>query len=585
MLHTLIIWQSGFKYLSKLLWEVSSEFEVKYAEKIEWSPSEIHKNLTKIYPNRDFDERSPKVREIGGNELIMVMAVDLDQDIKDGVNLRVQNQKQGHRINGANYLHISDHEEESLYNFQALTNRSKDEFLSLKDAPCLTVIRALEGDTLVAFERPRFNTIEEALEVLNQHEPYLIQRNWEGLPETLTLTGHDDIDLLVRDYYRTLTLLNAQPVFGDQKRVHHLIKIGDGLVPLDVRFVGDGYYDSVWQEGMLRRRVFHNGFYVPDEKDHFWSLLYHAVFHKQKISAEYENRLKELGEVIPNFSGETLEGIEKSRDSLNQFLKQNRYRVPRPRDPSVRVVRNRWDRIRRSLNLRLRILQMAFLRKRRADLSRFTALKPLGKDLSQARIIKRNVFAVDEIIIKSCPKKRAFLLRNEKKVLEKLEASDVVPRVEGYIEDAENEYLILTRLPGKDLARRTYIGKADKEALRRGLDGIVTCLQSGNVIHRDIRPHNIMLEGGTVKLLDFQFAMVGGEQIQTTTPEERYVLSIVEKSLGDRWYRNALPLEEKDAHAVEQIKAEYCRPVGMIEMIRSLFRHSKTQLRRYAFYK
>ena len=71
MLHAVIIWQSGFNNLSKMLLELQKEFKVKYCQKIVWEEGKVHKNLTQVYPNRDFTKKSPKVKEIGGNNLFL----------------------------------------------------------------------------------------------------------------------------------------------------------------------------------------------------------------------------------------------------------------------------------------------------------------------------------------------------------------------------------------------------------------------------------------------------------------------------------------------------------------------------------
>jgi len=117
------------------------------------------------------------------------------------------------------------------------------------------------------------------------------------------------------------------------------------------------------------------------------------------------------------------------------------------------------------------------------------------------------------------------------------------------------------------------------------LDGILADLRRANIVHRDIRPHNLIFDKGKLKVLDFQLAMVNGEELKAKTPQEKYVLSVIKKNLGGQWYANSLPVEEKDANAVEMIKAEYTSSVGISQRLTLLSRHYKNRLKRYAFYK
>ena len=141
-------------------------------------------------------------------------------------------------------------------------------------------------------------SIREVLDLLNKSNvPYLILRNYENLlNDEIYVSGHEDIDLLCEKSEDIVSVLNAEQSDFHKKsmvqdRTHYYIYIADKKVDLDLRHCGDGYYCEQWERDMLRTRVSHNGFYVPNKVDYFYSLIYHAVLQKRVLTEEYKNRL------------------------------------------------------------------------------------------------------------------------------------------------------------------------------------------------------------------------------------------------------------------------------------------------------
>ena len=64
---------------------------------------------------------------------------------------------------------------------------------------------------------------------------------------------------------------------------------------LDIRCVGDGYYDKPWEEVMIKNRVKTEGIYVLCKEDYNYSILYHALLQKrERDGAKYNQMLREL---------------------------------------------------------------------------------------------------------------------------------------------------------------------------------------------------------------------------------------------------------------------------------------------------
>ena len=80
---------------------------------------------------------------------------------------------------------------------------------------------------------------------------------------------------------------------------------------------------------MLDTRIKHpNGFYIPNKEMHLYSLIYHAIIHKPKISSTYTKVFNEYGLKDSEINKNNL------RKKLNNFMKNNEYSYVKP-EPSV----------------------------------------------------------------------------------------------------------------------------------------------------------------------------------------------------------------------------------------------------------
>jgi eukaryotic-like serine/threonine-protein kinase len=77
-----------------------------------------------------------------------------------------------------------------------------------------------------------------------------------------------------------------------------------------------------------------------------------------------------------------------------------------------------------------------------------------------------------------------------------------------FSEEGERPYLVMQFVPGENLAARLERGvEIDRERLARELLDAVAHIHAAGILHRDIKPGNIVLEpDGTAKLIDFGIA-------------------------------------------------------------------------------
>lgn len=78
-----------------------------------------------------------------------------------------------------------------------------------------------------------------------------------------------------------------------------------------------------------------------------------------------------------------------------------------------------------------------------------------------------------------------------------------------YAEAAERPYLVMEYVPGDNLAERVSQGaKVDCERLARELLGALAHIHAAGIVHRDVKPQNVLLApDGSAKLIDFGIAL------------------------------------------------------------------------------
>ena len=186
----------------------------------------------------------------------------------------------------------------------------------------------------------RFDSISQVFNLLNDcGANYLVLRNYENMlnPE-LFVGNHADIDLLCEDSQKIVKILDAQTTrknVGELRGdgVHYFLMIAGNRVSFDLRQVGDGYYCDDWETDLLRKRRRQDCFYVMDDENYFYTLVYHAILQKRQLSDDYRTKLIEMAAAnrIP---------MKRSDEEgfifvLQEFMKSKNYRFVYSKDKMV----------------------------------------------------------------------------------------------------------------------------------------------------------------------------------------------------------------------------------------------------------
>jgi len=113
--------------------------------------------------------------------------------------------------------------------------------------------------------------------------PYVVLRNWDGLPFSVELGKHSDLDLLVYDLEHWKEIFPQSEQVYPTPRVQFKVPVNGNFIQVDVRNIGDGYYPVAFEKLLLETRAWNeNGFFTPNLVLFRIALAYHCVHHKNR---------------------------------------------------------------------------------------------------------------------------------------------------------------------------------------------------------------------------------------------------------------------------------------------------------------
>ena len=192
--------------------------------------------------------------------------------------------------------------------------------------------------------KTHWNSIEEMWEALDAASiSYALLRNFEdGVMHPSD--AHPDIDILLQSLEPACCVMT---VYGGpegrcarniQDQGQH-VTIAGKKVKLDIRIVGDDYYDTKWSNDMLARRVRGS---VPNSKawslapaDLLFSMIYHVLVHKDDIAPDYPPRLCHLSSALGYEIQDCSSRNELTELLLTHWMAPRGYTSVRPGDLNV----------------------------------------------------------------------------------------------------------------------------------------------------------------------------------------------------------------------------------------------------------
>jgi len=184
------------------------------------------------------------------------------------------------------------------------------------------------------YNKKTFDTLQNVFHELNKHPKlkWVITHNFDDFVDG------DDIDFLTDDYFYFMRVLDTtekpkggkfNSVSDGGESVRNYINVGKKNIPIDIRYLGDNFYDKKLEQDMLDTRIKHqNGFYIPNKEMHMYSLIYHAIIHKSKISSTYLKVFKQYGLKDSEINKKNL------KNTLDAWLQKKGYSYCKP-EPSV----------------------------------------------------------------------------------------------------------------------------------------------------------------------------------------------------------------------------------------------------------
>ena len=327
-LNLLIIWENARKKEQDIVNDLESTFEVCEIIDADWSKEEFHTNLTRFYGQK-LKSGSFKEKHCGNGRFLLVTFFDANPiyDYRptsrgdELVNINVFDKKLLYRswTGGGHKIHATNGEHETNHDLLLLLGCTTEEYSKLQFEKRKTKRH------LIMPGGNGWSDFNEFFSFLNSISKYIIMRNYEALPNYYDDSIHGDIDFLTNDAQEFVFFANASKLEKPRRPRAYYISIAGRDIPIDVRDLGDGYYDMQWAKKSLSSSMLHKGMIrVPNYENHKFMLLYHALVHKIEISPDYDEFFN-----ISGFRKDQRANI------LSNFMLKYDYEVLCPSDISV----------------------------------------------------------------------------------------------------------------------------------------------------------------------------------------------------------------------------------------------------------
>lgn len=396
-----------------------------------------------------------------------------------------------------------------------------------------------EGNYRTVKEEPKgtngWENLEELFKTLNSSCNYVVLR---GLDDK-----GGDIDLLVDNFSKVKYLLNAEKVHKQPYRCQVKTKVANSEVLFDLSSVGDDYYCEKWEEDILRNRVYDKrGYYVPNKEDLFYTLIYHALFHKKALTDKYNETLKNISKEIG------ISDVDKYDNPydlytilLQDYMDKNDYFVIKPKDKKVKYNTVNTERM-----YWLHLLQSKY-----------------GfENIKATNLNKKNTSGFGYFFVADYKGKKVFIKCGNGSVYAKKEFelydylnkqnSNYFPQGIMYRNLQNNRmFLCIEFIDGETFAHFNF-KEASKEKLTKIFESLINIseiLFKNKFIHRDINQGNLIIEeDGTVKLIDFQHLL--GSTTNKTYKEEMENIIFPKKLRGTNKNLRPLPFVWDDMYSI-----------------------------------
>ena len=292
-----IIWSNARIKQSEIINDIKTRFEILNIFEIEWTKKIFSKNLTRFY-GENLPKNSSKEQHCGNDKFILLIV----KDSKPIYSYR-------NTSKGKKYLNVNFFDSKTMYRKwtgQHMVHGTNDTFEFEHDLMLLLGLsfedyrkKYIHNDKVIKLKQDiignnGWESLEQLFYVLNGTIQYVVLRNFQKLPEEYEVGIHSDIDILCDNRENIQKILNAVPAKKSKKRSRYKVIVNNDMVYMDFRYIGDNYYDKKWQMEILNTRILNKGFYIPNNENYEYSLLYHAIVQKKKIASDYKEKFKNI---------------------------------------------------------------------------------------------------------------------------------------------------------------------------------------------------------------------------------------------------------------------------------------------------
>lgn len=553
-LHLIIIWENGRYKEKEIVDSISKKFELVEKYKVNWNKKLFGKSLTTFY-GTNLPPKSDKEKHCGNGEFLLVTFYDNDPKYDyvktsrgiERVNVNIFSCKEKFRdlTGGGHKIHSTNSPLETNHDLTLLLGINYNDYeLSLKDKfnpnkKNRNIIKNIP-DKIIGVNG--WESLDQLFYTMNSCLDYVVLRNFEYLPENKFSKEHGDIDFLVNDLDQAVFITNAQKLY--KKR--YKLNVAEKDVLIDIEYIGDGSYDKRWQKNILEKKILlKNSFYVPDLKDYFYSLIYHILVHKTYIEIDYPEKIKDIYKKFSFFDPNKC-NFDNYLKLLENFISINGYQITKPKDQSFffdeKILNYKKD-IEYFSKIKLKNIE-PYLVNEWKNSSGFIYFKAETEDKKKLFIKSRG--------LEDSSSREYNVIKELRNVNPKY-----FPKEYNFKNGKDINFIIMEEVEGQTLDRLINSNEFEikpnqyKENLYNGIFNILKTLHKLKIVHRDIRPQNIIIKyDGTPILIDFQFVV----DIKRIKYKE---FKIIEKKpeliigLGDRFAKNIFHWD--DAYSVNKI--------------------------------
>ncbi len=506
-LHLIVLWNKAREKQDEIIEDISGKLQILECIDLAWTPENTINNYKRFY---GFSEKSAEQKVsfcgIGNPLLITVMDNNPNYRIVESnrgfeyLNYNIFALKLKYRdlFGGLHVVHTTNNPNEVKYDICMLLGINREDYLKTAPLKWNGEIKRVKRD-LSGCEG--YQSFKEMFYVLNETTNYAVLRNHEMLPNEFKTDLHGDIDIICESYKNICNILNAVPKFKGSDRVYNTV--GGEKIPYDIRYFGDDYYCYNFEKDMLETKIINeNGVSVLSNEYYFYSLIYHAIYQKKRVSVDYYDKIFDLFCKLGLDKKYNIEEYVSLFDLyfilLKDFMKEHNYNFCHFRQ---KVIYN--DTI-------LHVEEQEQYLRNHYHLENIRSCKIDEKPSWNYKFFE-GYFENQHVFIKTGGFNK--LCKNEFKMMEKVyelnNINFVKPLLYRCVHDEQN--IVMEYLEGKSLEyliKHNEITNELKNILKNDLEDIAKTLTCAGIINRNIKPSNLILaSNGHFKLIDFRFAL------------------------------------------------------------------------------